>query len=68
MAVENITGKTANIEEQLTRIADALEYIAKAIKIETQTTVPETVQTKRNRSVKQSLAVIAASLEQMNKA
>ena len=68
MAVENITGKTANIEEQLTRIAEALEYIAKAIKIETQTTVPETVQTKRNRSVKQSLAVIAASLEQMNKA
>lgn len=68
MAVENITGKTANIEEQLTRIADALEYIAKAIKIETQTTVPETVQTKRNRSVKQSLAVIAASLEQMNRA
>ena len=61
MAVENITGQTANIEEQLTRIADALERIATVLETETEMQLIGTLPAKRN--TKTIINVIAEQIK-----
>ena len=60
MAIENITGATANIEEQLKRIADALERIADVM--ETQTEYQPSSVSEGSRNIRTSLAAISSKI------